>query len=247
MEDSEAPKHRTSCKNCGAPLEARFCPQCGQQDIDLQRPFFTLFRELVFEAFDVDGRAARTIVTLFVHPGALTARFLAGHRKEFTSPVRLYLVISVVFFLVVAWVVRRGILFEVSEESVGEVRMLTENLPTLMFIFLPGFALLLKAAYWRRLYFDHLVHALHLHAAAYAVLAVLMPTEQASNEHWIWLALHIVLATYLLVYLVVSFRRVYESGWLVTAIKAFVVFIAYLSLLSIGLQFASDQALFGTG
>ncbi|MFK7886780.1 MAG: DUF3667 domain-containing protein, partial [Gammaproteobacteria bacterium] len=187
---------------------------------------------MAYETFDLDGRAARTVATLLLRPGVLTARFLSGHRREYTSPVRLYLVVSLLFFLVVAWVVRRGILFEVSEESAGEVRVLAENLPTLMFVFLPAFALMLKAAYWRRLYFDHLIHALHLHTAAYAALAVLMPSEQVSSEHWLWLALQIALAAYLLIYLVVSFRRVYAAGWLATAVKTAVVFFAYFSLLA---------------
>lgn len=213
----------------------------------MQRPFFALFRDLAYETFDVDGRAARTITTLLFRPGVLTARYLSGHRREFTSPIRLYLVVSLLFFVVVAWVVKRGILFEVSEESAGEVRVLTENLPTLMFIFLPAFALMLKAAFSQRLYFDHLIHALHLHTAAYAVLAVLMPTEQASNEHWLWLAVHILLAAYLITYLIISFRRVYGSSWPATSIKAMVVFVAYLSLLAVGLEFASEQALFGGG
>lgn len=244
METYKSLNRRDICKNCGTALAARYCPQCGQRDIDLQRPFFALFRDLLYETFDLDGRAARTIVTMFVHPGVLTARFLDGHRRQYTPPVRLYLVVSVLFFLVVAWVVRRGILFDVNADSAGEVRVLAEDLPTLMFVLLPVFALLLKAAYRRRLYFDHLIHALHLHTAAYAVLAVLLPTEQAANEHWLWLALHVVLTTYLVVYLTVSFRRVYNSGWVATAIKATVVFFTYVSLLAIALEFASKQALF---
>lgn len=222
-----------------------YCPQCGQQDIDLQRPFYVLFRDLLYETFDIDSRAGRTIATLFVHPGVLTARFLAGHRKQYTSPVRLYLVVSVLFFLVLAWVIRQGILFDVNPESAGDVRVLTEHLPTLMVVFLPVFALLLKAAYWQRLFFDHLIHALHLHTAAYAVLALLLPTEQAANEHWLWFALHLVLFVYLVGYLAISFRRVYGANWLSTAIKSMVVFLVYLSILSIALQFASNLPLFG--
>ena len=227
------------CKNCDTELGAAFCPQCGQKDVELERPIFQLVWEVIRETFDIDGRAARTIVTMFAHPGVLTERFLAGRRRQYTSPVRLYLVVSVLFFLVVAWTVRQGILFDVDADSAGEVRVLTEDLPALMFVLLPAFALLLKLAFWRRFYFDHLVHALHIHTAAYAVLALLMPFEQAADRHWWLLGLHIALVAYLCSYLVISMRRVYAASWLAASVKAAVIFVVYVSVLAISLESAS--------
>lgn len=228
------------CKNCDTPLDAKFCPQCGQKDVELQRPFFDLLGEVLREAFDIDGRAARTIWTMFSQPGVLTKNFLAGHRKKYTPPVRLYLVVSVLFFFVMAWTVRQGILFDVDADSAGEVRVLAEGLPGLMFILLPVFALLLKAVFWQRFYFEHLIHALHLHSAAYVVLALLLPLERAADQHWPLLVLHLALFVYLLGYLVISFRRVYGATWLVTSIKTLITFLAYMSILAMSLEFASN-------
>jgi hypothetical protein len=221
------------------PLEASYCPQCGQKNIDLERPFFELLRELLVETIDIDGRAARSILTMFTHPGVLTERFLAGHRKLYTPPVRLYLVVSVLFFVVMAWVVRQGILFNVNANSAGEVRVLAEDLPTLMFIFLPAFALLLKTAFRQRFYFDHLIHALHLHTAAYVVLALVLPLERAANQHWYWLALQSILIAYLAGYLLVSLRYVYGSTWVATLVKAAAVFFGYTMIMGVSLEFAS--------
>ena len=67
-------------------------------------------RDVVKETFEVDGRAAVTIKTLFRHPGKLTCEFLAGRRRMYTSPLRLYLVISISFFVLVAWLAGSGIL-----------------------------------------------------------------------------------------------------------------------------------------
>lgn len=233
------------CKNCDTRLEGIFCPQCGQKDVELQRPLFELLGEVLRETFDIDGRAARTIWTMFSKPGVLTARFLAGHRKQYTPPVRLYLVVSVLFFLVVAWVVRRGILFDVSADSADEVRVLAEDLPGLMFIFLPVFALLLKALFRQRFYFDHLIHALHLHTAAYVVLALFLPLERVASQQWLMQIAHVALFTYLGGYLAVSFRRVYRTTWLATTIKATAVFFGYAMILSISLQFASNLTMPG--
>ena len=68
-----------------------------------------LVRELVKETFEVDGRAYRTVKTLFLQPGTLTAEFLAGRRRVYTPPLRLYIVISVSFFVIAAWIARQGL------------------------------------------------------------------------------------------------------------------------------------------
>lgn len=201
---------------------------------------FELLKEVFRETFDVDGRAARTIWTMFSQPGVLTARYLAGHRKQYTPPVRLYLVVSVLFFLVVAWVVRQGILFDVNADSAGEVRVLAEDLPRLMFVFLPVFALLLKVAYWDRFYFDHLIHALHLHTAAYVTLALLLPMERAASQHWLLLFVHVALFAYIAAYLAISLRQVYGATWVATSIKAIAIFFGYATILAISLEFASN-------
>ena len=231
------------CKNCDTPLEATFCPRCGQKNVDLERPFFELLRELLFETFDIDGRAARSIWMMFTRPGVLTETYLAGHRKRYTPPVRLYLVISVLFFVVMAWVVRQGILFDIDADSAGEVRVLAEDLPTLMFVFLPAFALLLKAAFRQRLYFDHLIHALHLHAAVYVVLALMLPLERAANQHWYWLVVQTILFVYLAGYLTVSLRRVYGTTWVVALTRAMAVFVGYIAIMAASLEFASTLKL----
>jgi hypothetical protein len=87
------------CRNCDALLEGPYCQRCGQKDVDLERPVRELVAEVAKETFEVDGRAARTLKVLFRHPGVLTREFLAGRRRSYTPPFRLYLVISVVSFL----------------------------------------------------------------------------------------------------------------------------------------------------
>ncbi len=228
------------CKNCGASLNAAYCSRCGQKDVDLRRPILELLWEVLRETFEIDGRAARTIWTMFSKPGTLTERYLAGQRRRYTPPVRLYLVVSVLFFFVVAWVVRQGILFELDESSADEVRVLAEDLPRLMFLLLPVFALLLKSAYWQRFYFEHLIHALHLHAAAYVVLALLLPLERLEIAPWLVAILHTALFGYLAGYLAISLRRVYGANWFATMIKAAALFFGYATILAVSLEFASS-------
>lgn len=46
-----------------------------------------------------DGRLARTLHALLQHPGALTVETLEGRRVRYLSPVRLYLLASLVYFV----------------------------------------------------------------------------------------------------------------------------------------------------
>ena len=84
------------CANCGASLAfrpaPRHCPQCGQ-----------IVRPLAPRAFvrDAAGRYARSLIALILHPGKLTSEFIAGRRERYVPPLRMYLVASFLFFLLV--------------------------------------------------------------------------------------------------------------------------------------------------
>ncbi|GAB2946991.1 hypothetical protein GCM10027048_10010 [Hymenobacter coalescens] len=53
--------------------------------------------------FHFDGKVFRTARLLLLRPGRLTRKFLEGHRVDFVPPIRLYVFVSFVFFLVLAW------------------------------------------------------------------------------------------------------------------------------------------------
>lgn len=203
-----------------------------------------LIGEVVKETFDVDGRALRSVRTLFLQPGTLTREFLAGRRKAFTPPLRLYLVISISFFLVISWAASRGLLLDpgqtVQLDAANQARFMADELPRLMFILLPMFALLLKLAFWKRFYFDHIIFSIHLHSAAYVVLALMLPMEQVASEHWLPLVVQVALFAYFLAYLVIAVRRVYDSSWIVAAAKSLVILMGYMMLVSVAIESTSN-------
>jgi hypothetical protein len=88
------------CANCGAPLGGEYCAACGQR----HEPRVHSVRHFFAEAFEslthADSRLWRTLWYLLARPGKLTLEFFQGHRVRYLPPFRLYLVISVVFFLV---------------------------------------------------------------------------------------------------------------------------------------------------
>lgn len=89
------------CANCGQPLAGEYCAACGQR----HEPHVHTVRHFAAEAFEsishADSRLWRTLLYLLTKPGFLTREFFAGRRVRYLPPFRLYLVISVLFFLVV--------------------------------------------------------------------------------------------------------------------------------------------------
>lgn len=226
----------TQCKNCQSPFEGIHCPNCGQKDINLERPMRDLIGEVLKETIDVDGRAYRTIRNLMMQPGLLTECFLDGRRRVYTPPLRLYLVISISFFLLMAWFASQGVLLDPGQsletDSVMQAQFVSDKLPRLMFLLLPVFALLLKIVMLRRLYFDHLIFSIHLHSVAYIVMTFMLPLEQVANEQWLPMIVQILLLVYFFGYFVISLRRVYGAGWVVATAKSLLVLFGYMMIVS---------------
>lgn len=92
----------TDCLNCGAPLSSprpRFCSACGQET-NFKPPTLGEFLQQFGGAyFSTEGALWRTLKLLLLKPGELTRQYLAGRRKHYVLPLRLYLTISVVVLL----------------------------------------------------------------------------------------------------------------------------------------------------
>ena len=87
------------CANCGAPVAGRFCGECGQRVEHAIHSVWHFMLEAVEDLTHADSRLWRTILALLFEPGHLTVEFLAGRRMRYLPPLRLYLVLSVLFFL----------------------------------------------------------------------------------------------------------------------------------------------------
>ncbi|HEU4780928.1 MAG TPA: DUF3667 domain-containing protein [Steroidobacteraceae bacterium] len=88
------------CANCHSALNGEYCAACGQR----HEPHVHTLTHFAGEAFEsvshADSRLWRTLGYLLTRPGYLTREFFAGRRVSYLPPFRLYLVISVLFFLV---------------------------------------------------------------------------------------------------------------------------------------------------
>ena len=277
------------CKNCGADITGRYCASCGQHS-DVSIPsLHKLFVEALGDLYNFDSRLWRSLGLLIFKPGRLTREYLEGRRARYVPPFRLYVVLSLTFFFVLA------VLPDVDENESGPVidgtaesetpspgaeteearsspsfaittgesdgdnwqcdlgdtegwnpeilarferacnqiaadgdsfgRALLENVPLMMFLFIPIVAAGMKALYplARRKYVEHLLFFLHFHAFFFllATLGLLVlfagsltpvldaPVGILSVAGWV----------YVPIYLFLAMRCVYAQGRLATAFK----------------------------
>ena len=90
------------CLNCGTPLTGPFCSACGQREHSRIISLGLLAKEALGDIYHVDSRLWRTLRALILKPGFLTVEFFAGRRARYIPPFRLYLVVSIVLFLLAA-------------------------------------------------------------------------------------------------------------------------------------------------
>jgi hypothetical protein len=88
----------TECGNCSATLMGPYCYNCGQHAHESARSISALFHDAWHLATHIDGRFWQTLYILPLKPGKLTKEYFAERRMRYLPPVRLYLVLSVLFF-----------------------------------------------------------------------------------------------------------------------------------------------------
>jgi hypothetical protein len=87
------------CLNCATPLAGPYCHACGQLAENFRRSIWSLVGEAIEHFFDADGRILFTLPRLLLRPAGPTRDYLAGKRASQMPPLRLFLVVVVVFFL----------------------------------------------------------------------------------------------------------------------------------------------------
>ena len=90
----------TPCANCGVALQGPYCHECGQLAEDFHRSIAHLVEETVESLLHLDGRLWRTLPRLVQKPAELTRDYLEGRRAGQIPPLRLFLVVVLLFFLV---------------------------------------------------------------------------------------------------------------------------------------------------
>lgn len=308
-----------NCLNCNAPLAGEYCIHCGQKKIKPYRTFWYLVNEFLSNYFSFDSKFTKTIIPLIYRPGFLTNEYREGKRSTYIPPIRLYVFVSIVFFLIffnirnfnVASNIHveginfsnvsvdtadsnvadslngtdnQSIIAEIDSFVIGgnaypkfnsldelEVylhslssgekpgwltllllrqstkmatsdpneisaeifRQFLDNLPKVIFVLLPVFALIFKILYLRRNYFyeEHFIFSIHFHTFLFILFLLLIPVSYIWGSAW-WLLM--LLPS---VYLFFAMKKVFAQANAKTFIKLLTVMLAYLFVLIVAFIF----------
>jgi hypothetical protein len=248
-----------TCKTCSETLQGTYCHKCGEKVVE-ERDFHfkTLLKETFGGIFNFDSKIFKSFYYLLLKPGKLTVNYIEGIRTPFMKPIQLFLVINVFFFLLLTqadilripaeyyFVDNREIdLIEMSQQSgISEVelrhRFDTDSAnysKALVIILIPFFALILMLVnFQKRLFYGkHIIFALHYFSFFLVFCVLLIVINNLGNKI---LQLTIVGANFL--YLFFAIRTFYRDKFWISAIKAFITLVLFLSLILTYREFISN-------
>jgi hypothetical protein len=92
-------RKENNCLNCGTILEGKFCHHCGQENLQIKESFGHMMTHAIADYFHFDHQFFHTLRPLLLKPGKLTNEYMAGRRVQYLHPVKMYIFISIVYFL----------------------------------------------------------------------------------------------------------------------------------------------------
>lgn len=225
------------CKNCGTTLNGAYCYRCGQKHLPETRSLKLLLMDALDHIFSLDNTLLRTLATLIKSPGKLTQEYLMGRRVRYTFPLRLYLIVSFVYFFVTAGMLAQ---VPVSLEN-PQVTLVLELLPKILFFMVPVMALLLKILYRPIYYFEHLIFSLHIHAITFVffslrsllqVLVIRNATQEILTLTIIVAAFDMLIQLGAFVYFIAALRKVYGQTLGTSIGKGMLLGVGYIAVLA---------------
>lgn len=230
------------CLNCGAELTGKWCAQCGQKATGIRPTVHELLHEAVHELIHLDGKLFSTVALLLTKPGALTREFLDGKRVRYVTPIRLYLICSLLFFGTMTLLPTRPLKVSITKGASAQLSRAADKVnrdpsilahaleaafPKAMFILMPLFALVVYAFYFRaeRMYVPHFYFSVHYHAFTFVALTIFEAGTLIHSRVFAIVRLLFILA--LFPYLAIALRRVYGGKRWLTALKTIAILTIY--------------------
>ena len=210
-----------------------YCANCGQHALD-DGSFRSFAEQFLGDYFTFDSKIIRSVVPLLIRPGWLTTEYLIGRRARYIPPLRMFIFLSVIFFVVIGWsgAGRDGRTpLEDLEDQVFWDHFFASILPKLFFLFLPLFALLVHLFHRDKepRFVKPFIFSAHFHAFVFLVFGIYGMVSRLFSS-WGLVSVNLFLITGFLVYTILylwwALRRVYPRS----VGRQIVKFIALLGL-----------------
>ncbi|NNC95556.1 MAG: DUF3667 domain-containing protein [Chitinophagales bacterium] len=115
----------SKCLNCSSELRETdsFCPSCGQSTKKLKTSFWTLLQEFFGDLFAFDSKFFKSLFPLLFRPGFLSRKYSEGKRASYIPPLRLYIFISFIYFLLLSYMTSstRVEFLKLDEDQVAQI------------------------------------------------------------------------------------------------------------------------------
>ncbi len=255
--DSLAHTSAFVCPSCGTESAGNYCRKCGEQKLGTEDRSFRHYLDIVFNYLThFDSKGYRTLWLLVTKPGFLSAEQLRGSRVRYVKPLSLFLSLNVVYYFSIAYFggntfttpldiqLHMNDYYATHARAQVEKKMQKESITyaalesrfndkagvlsrTLIFLFIPIFALLFYAFFFlgpRKHLVEHVVVAMHFWSFVLMLLAVVVPALAAPLYWWthapsfeaVVVAAEVPLTVFLQicigVYMTLMLRRVYGAS-----------------------------------
>ena len=262
------------CPNCGTENtdDYKYCKECGQNNTKVHVSFGHFLYDYLGSSYNFDTKVLATLRDLLIYPGRMTIHFNQNKRARYVSPIKFYIFVSFIFFLLYSVEKKRerreelfnapsGVVFDISADSTSKQAIesefaeqandgwmekqvkqqikkfdrkefasmlsekIDENIPRLMFLLMPLFALLLKLIFRKKKWFyvEHLVLSIHWHTFFFMVSLLLVAISLIFRVDVPGPISLIIFTAFTLL----SFRRVYNEKWIKTIFKTLQLFMLY--------------------
>lgn len=153
------------CLNCGTEVQGNYCSNCGQKFQPTKLPLNQFLEDAVETLFNLDNRVLKTLKDLFLKPGKVTLEYIEGKRATYLPPLRIYISISVIYFLIAELIGSEKILFVNFTQDGDSQINLAKVIQIGMFFLVPVMAAILKLLHRKRkaFYVEYLIFSMHIH------------------------------------------------------------------------------------
>ncbi|MEO1021121.1 MAG: DUF3667 domain-containing protein [Bacteroidota bacterium] len=236
--ESAIPPHAEPphCLNCGCTDVDQYCLRCGQKTQPTRLPLSAFLEDAIVTLFSIDSRWYRTITGLFAHPGRITFAYIEGKRASYLPPVRTYLSISILYFVVVQFVQSNQVFLIDFSPAQGTTAQIATTVKFALFFLVPIFGGIVQLFHRKRnaFYVEYLIFALHIHSVWLVLLMVkdlVNWVDVMTTYEWVHVLVFVItalaqLATF--VYLVLYLKHTFQQGWLNSIGKAFGIVALYI-------------------